>query len=299
MIWEIWRSYLRAAGRYYDTVAAHICIKDGLSGYTREGAEYSVLLLEQVGLIASIGLSAALIEPEQDDAWHARSDEFASALATLLYNHDAAASPRLDAQVIDICLALVMFIQAGQPDVARWWTVQITERLKIVFTLDQMFPVGTDSFDDLVELDVHGTEEFNGLMRQHSWLLAVMGSWCVMLGEDDVYEDLAKSYVKAFPDVGSQLWHPTADWTEKWYFSPAHQGSGSTEAPYTLPPSAQALRDRIAKFNVSGRVRWEENSPALAMGLWPLDFIACRHFRTPVPVSMWYYLNSKPPQGKD
>ena len=294
---EIWRSYLRAASRYYDAVAAHLRVKDGLSGYTQEGAEYSVLLHEQVGLLASIGLSAALLEPGQEDAWRARSCEFASALAAMLRNNEAAASPRLDSQAIDICLALVLFIQAGQHDLARWWTAEVTGRLNFVFMLGRMFPVGTDSFDDLIELDVHGTDEFKGLMRRYSWLLATMGSWCVMLGQDEAYEDLAKSHAEAYPDVGSQLWHPTADWTAYWYFGPAQQSSGSTEAPYALPASAQALRDRIAQFNATGRLRWEENSPALAMGLWPLDFIACRHFRTPVPASMWYYLDNKPQYG--
>lgn len=294
VIREIWRSYLQAASRYYDAVAAHLRVKDGLSGYTREGAEYSVLLLEQVGLLASIGLSAALMEPGQDDAWRARAGEFSSALAALLRNHEAAASPRLDSQVIDICLALVLFLQTGHHDLARWWAVEITGRLKFVFIYGRMFPVGTDSFDDLVELDVHGSDEFKGLMRRYSWLLATMGSWCVMLGQDEAYEDLAEGHAKAFPDVGSQLWHPTAGWATKWYFEPAHQGSGSTEAPYALPASAQALRDRIAKFNATGRLRWEENSPALAVGLWPLDFIACRHFRTPVPASVWYHLSDAP-----
>ena len=250
--------------------------------------------LEQVGLLASIGLSAALMEPGQDDAWRARAGEFSNALAALLRNHEAAASPRLDSQVIDICLALVLFLQTGQHDLARWWTTDITGRLKFAFIYGRMFPVGTDSFDDLVELDVRGSDEFKGLMRLHSWLLATMGSWCVMLGQDEAYEELAECHATAFPDVGSQLWHPTAGWATKWYFEPAHQGSGSTEAPYALAASAQALRDRIAQFNATGRLRWEEDSPALAVGLWPLDFIACRHFRTPVPASMWYHLSDAP-----
>jgi hypothetical protein len=217
----------------------------------------------------------------------------------MLSNHEAAASPRLDAQVIDICLALVLFIQTGQHDLAHWWTAEIAGRLNFVFRLNRMFPVGSDSLDDLVELEVHGSDEFKGLMRRHSWLLATMASWCAMQGLDDMYENLADGHAKEYPDVGSQLWHPTADWASNWYFGPAHQGSGSTEAPYTLPASAQTLRDRIAQFNATGRLRWEESSPALAMGLWPLDFIACRHFRTPVPASMWYYLGSKPPNGEE
>ncbi len=295
MFHEVWRSYLQAASRYFETIAAHLRVKDGMSGYTREGAEYSVLLLEQVGLLASIGLSAALMEPGQDDAWRARASEFSNALGALLRNHEAAASPRLDVQAIDICLALVLFIKTGQHDMARWWTAEIAGRLKFVFMLGQMFPVGTDLFDDLVELDVHGGDEFKGLMRRYSWLLATIGSWCVMLGLDSAYEDLAESHAQAYPDVGSQLWHPSIDWSANWYFGSAHDAHGSTEAPYRLPTSAQALRDRIAQFNATGRLRWEEGSPALAIGLWPLDFVACRHFRTPVPASMWYQLNSTPP----
>lgn len=299
VIQDIWRSYLQAASRYYDAVAAHLRIKDGLSGYTREGAEYSVLLLEQVGLLASIGLSAALLESSQDNAWRARSSEFSAALTSMLRNHDAAASPRLDSQVIDICLALVLFVQTGQHHFARRWTAEITGRLNFVFRLNRMFPVGSDSLDDLIDLEVDGSDEFKSLMRRHSWLLATMASWCAMLGLDDMYENLADSHAKEYPDVGTQLWHPTANWASTWYFGPAHQGSGRTEAPYSLPASARTLRDRIAQFNMTGRLRWEENSPALAMGFWPLDFIACRHFRTPVPASMWYYLNSKPPSGEE
>lgn len=299
VIREVWRSYLVAANRYYDAIAKHIQMKDGLSGYTREGAEYSVLLLEQVGLVASIGLSAVMADAEQDDPWPARRNEFSGALAALLRNHEAAASPRIDAQVIDICLALVLLVQTCRFDIANWWVAEIAGRLNLVFRLGRLFPVGTDSFEDLVELDVSESDEFKRLMQQHSWLLATIGSWSAMLGLDGVYETLAEGYAQNYPEVGCQLWHPSADWSTRWYFAPAHQTNGSTEAPYTLPASAQVLRDRIAQFNATGRLRWEENSPALAIGLWPLDFIACRHFRTPLPASMWYHFHSTPPQHRE
>ena len=116
-----------------------------------------------------------------------------------------------------------------------------------------------------------------------------------MLGMDDAYQGLAHGHAKTYPKVGSQLWHPAADWSRRWYFGPAHVAGGSTEAPYGLPSTAHELRERIRKFNGTGRLHWEENSPALATGLWALDFIACRHFRTPVPASMWYHLKDRAP----
>jgi hypothetical protein len=166
---------------------------------------------------------------------------------------------------------------------------EIAGRLNLAFTLNRLFPIGTDSFDDLVDLDVGGDAELKELLKQHSWMLATIASWCVMLDLDDMYAVLAQGHATKYPEVGSQLWHPSGEWSARWYFGAAHRGSGSTEAPYALPPSAQELRERIAKFNATARLIWEERSPALEIGLWALDFIACRHFRTPVPASMWYH----------
>lgn len=292
---DLWRSYQDAARRYHETIAVHVRVRDGLSGYTREGAEYAVLLLEQVGLLASIGLAEVMSSVgENEESAMARGAAVADALEALLRNHAAAASPRLDEQVVDIGLALVFLIQVGRFDAVHWWVTELASRLNLVFTLNRMFPVGTDSFDDLVELEVSGDDELKELLKRHSWLLATIGSWSAMLGMDEAYATLANGHAERYPQVGSQMWHPAADWSGRWYFGPAHVSSGSTEAPYSLPASADELRARIAQFNASRRLRWEEHSPALAIGLWALDFIACRHFRIPVPASMWYHLKDRP-----
>ncbi|MEJ1128182.1 hypothetical protein V9L20_11415 [Variovorax sp. CCNWLW225] len=290
---DIWESYLAAARRYHDRIERHIRIKDGLSGYTREGAEYAITLLEQVGLLASIGLSMVMTGHATPDGEDQR-ELMADALENLLRNHPAAASPRLDEQVVDVCLALVLLTQCGRFDTARWWVAEIAGRMNFAFTLDRMFPVGTDSLDDLVELEVDAGDELKKLLKQCSWLLATIASWSVMLGLDDMYEAIAKGHAQSYPEVGSQLWHPPLNWSAGWYYGPAHHERGSSEAPYLLPASAQGLRDRITKFNISGRLKWEETSPALQAGLWAVDFVACRHFRTPVPASMWYHLRDEP-----
>ncbi len=88
----------------------------------------------------------------------------------------------------------------------------------------------------------------------------------------------------------AQLWHPAKDWSRRWYFGRGQFEDGVTEAPYPLPEDAEQLRARIAQFNAERLLVWEEASPARAVGIWALDFVACRHFRTPVPASMWYRL---------
>jgi hypothetical protein len=154
----------------------------------------------------------------------------------------------------------------------------------------RLFPVGTDSLDDLVELDAGDCDDdFEVGLKQTSWMLATIASWCAVLGHDDAYRNLANGHNKHYPEVGAQLWHPPADWRANWYFGPAHLKSGATEVPYPLPAQPEDLRARIRQFNATGRrSKWEEISPARAVGLWAIDFLACRHFRTPLPASTWY-----------
>lgn len=295
---DIWNSYYEVGNRYYERILEHIHIRDGLSGYAQEGAEYCLTLFEQVGLLATLGLSQIAVEPDETLKANmaANALTMAQVLATFLDSHPATGSPRLDNQVIDVCLGLVLLCSTGQDAVAKKWLSHLAGRLNFVFRAGRLFPVGTDSLDDLVELDGGAAdEEFKALLKQTSWLLATIASWCAVLGLDDVYRNLAEGYNGHYPEVGAQIWHPSDDWRTNWYFGPAHINAGATEAPYPLPPQAADLRARIEKFNASGRLKWEQNSPARAAGMWAIDFLACRHFRTPVPASMWYRIKPLSP----
>lgn len=289
-LFDIWKSHADAGQRLYELLLPHLDVKDGFSGYCREGAEYSVVLFEQIGLLASIGLAQALSGVDEAERAQAMNNArtIAHALATLLRNHSAAASPRLDGHVIDISLALVLLTVTGQRETTRWWMEELVGRLNFVYQLDQYLPVGTDSLDDLVEMDVEGGEALKATTKHTSWMLATLASWCAALKFDDLYSTLAQGAATKYPEVGAQLWHPATDWPSAWYFEPGHHRHGSSEAPYAMPPDAPVLRARIQAFNTSRVLQWEEHSPALVVGLWPVDFVACRHFRTPMPASVWY-----------
>lgn len=293
-LFDIRKSHAEIARRFYEVIHPHLVVKDGLSGYCREGAEYSLVLFEHIGLLASTGLAEALTDIEGRECQTAMESArtVADALAALLRNHSATASPRLDEHVIDICLALVLLNMTGHRETVQWWMRELVVRLNFVYIVGSELPVGTDSFDDLVELDVEGDDEIKTKCKQTSWLLATLASWCAMLGFDNLYSVLAHGAAAKYPEVGAQLWHPATDWRLTWYFEPGHHRHGSSEAPYLMPPSASTLRERIKAFNANRVLQWEEHSPALAIGLWPIDFLACRHFRTPVPASVWYYMAS-------
>lgn len=288
---ELWRSYTAAAVRYVEVVQPHVHVRDGMAGYSSEGAEFAIVLFEHIGLHATIGLACRLEVPrddETDKVVRANVEVIADGLCALIANNPASASPRLDRHAIEICLALLFLVNAGREQEAKVWLAEMAKRLDYCFKVASRFPVSTDSLEDLVALEVslRDSTRHEELMRT-SWCLATVAAWCAMLGLDDHYGLLSRGTTTSYAKVCAQLWHPTIGWTERWYFGGALD-FGDAEAPYALPVNVEEMRQRITDFVKRPEYDWVETSPSRTLGLFGLDFVACRHFRIPVPASAWY-----------
>ena len=294
---DLWRSYTKAAGNYFEIIQPHLHVRDGMAGYGSEGAEFAVVLFEHIGLLASFGLACCMEVPQDQNAAEviqSNIEAIADGLCALIDNNPASASPRLDGHAIDICLALFFLVNAGRTEQAKKWLAETSKRLDYCFKVKSSFPVSTDSLEDLVALTVAPVDEVlrADLMRT-SWCLATIAGWCVILGLDAHYSMLSRGASESYADVCAQLWHPTRDWAERWYFGGALK-FGEAEAPYALPASHSEMRRRISDFTKRPEYDWVEGSLSLGVGLWAIDFIACRHLRMPVPASVWYRLMPTP-----
>lgn len=294
---ELWRSYTGAAVHYFEVVQPHLMVRDGMAGYSGEGAEFAVVLFEHIGLLGTIGLACQLEAPDGDDGAQviqSNVSAVADGLCALIENNPAGASPRLDEHIIDINLALMFLMLAGRTEQAKKWLTEIAKRLDYCFKASARFPVSTDSLEDLVALEVTpGDAELRQELMRTSWCLATVGAWCVILGLDEHYAALSRGATDSYAKVCAQLWHPTQGWTEHWYFGGA-LNFGDTEAPYALPTSVDEMRQRMADFVKRTEYDWVGTSSTRAAGLWALDFVACRHLRMPVPASAWYRLMPEP-----
>ena len=178
----------------------------------------------------------------------------------------------------------------GRRETAKEWLKKLFRNVDYAFRAKKFVPIATDSLDDLVEeggwLDGQATERMMGT----SWMLAAFAGWSVILGMDEMYEVLAQNVRDQYPGVCIQLWHPEKDLYQHLYFQSAHSESGVTEAPIQLPATASEYRQQMQMICKSefGKVLLE--SPAAQSGLMALDFIAYRHFSTPVPPVFWYSL---------
>jgi hypothetical protein len=290
---DLWSSYTAAAAHYFDDMSPHFHVQDGMAGYSSEGSEFAIVLFEHVGLLGSIGLACLLQAPTDEDAAavaRGNSDAIASGLCALLANNPAAASPRLDRHIVDVTLALLFLVNAGCVEQAREWLSSLAQRLDYCFRVKRKFPVSSDALEDLVSLETGEDDEAVRLaLMRTSWCLATIASWCAVMGLDDHYALLARGAAESYSDVCAQLWHPRQGWAERWYLGDALD-AGHSEAPYLLPSDPEELRKRMRAFLALPEYDWPKGSPSLPVGIWGLDFIACRHFRVPVPASAWYRL---------
>jgi len=291
---ELWQSYNVVAHRYFEKLQGHFYVRDGLSGYCRENAEFSLVVFEQIGLFASIGLCRILTAAGNAETRQTELDNavvVADGLTAMLKNNPVSGSPRLDIHVVDIVLGMLLLVLTGHISQAQDWLAELVKRVDYTFKGKRDFPVDTDSLDDLVDATVFGDEELSTRLMSTSWLLPTLAGWSIILERQDLYDVLARNSRKAYPEICLQLWHPTNhDLFVHLYYHAAQHYSGESEAPITLPDTAAEYRTRMETIMQSARYNIVDASSASKAGVPVLDLIACRHFRTPIAPYFWYQL---------
>ena len=100
-----WHNYQSIAKAYFEKIQNHCYVRDSFSGYARDNAVLSVILMEQIGLISAIGLTHGLhivADDEAQAATHENAAVVADGLAGLIKNNPTTSSPRFDSNAIDI-----------------------------------------------------------------------------------------------------------------------------------------------------------------------------------------------------
>lgn len=284
-------TYASFANSYVQKLSEHCRVKDGLSGYAADSAVLSLTVFEHIGLLSSVGLLVAYSDDWINEGARVPSlDRIVTDLCALLENNSVSGSPRLDENSIDIVLALTFLHLVGEDDAAKKWLRLLVQRVDFSFKRKRSFPVGTDSIDDLVELEFGSPDEEQvEEWMQMSWMLPSLAGWLAIYGTSESYRVLRESQLDdGYPNVCSQLWHPVSDLFQHHYFCPAARVSGETEAPIKFEEDIEAYKGKMRLIVASPRHDVVTISPAYGQNLYGLDLLACRHFRTPVAPSFWY-----------
>lgn len=288
---ELWQSYNSIAHRYFEKLQPNLYVQDGLSGYCRENAEFSLVVFEQIGILASIGLCRimAAANDEMREVELNNAAVIADALAALIANNPVSGSPRLDNNAVDVVLGMLLLLFTGYVSQAQKWLAELIKRIDYTLKSKRNFPICTDSTDDLVESIVFGSEELTNRLMKMSWLLPTLAGWSIILRRDDLFEVVSKNAKESYPEVCLQLWHPSVqDFSSHLYFGDALYRCGESEAPIHLPDSATEYRSQMEALLKSERHNVVASSTAGLAGLPAVDLVACRHFRIPIAPFLWY-----------
>lgn len=290
---SVWQGYLTVGRHYFEKLQAHCYVEDGLLGYASDSAELSLVAFEQIGMLASIGLTHVLSVAGDDEdriAQHENADTVADALASLISSNGICNSPCFDRHSQDIVLGMLLLVLTGRTDIAKRWLQTLIRNIDYAFKAKRYVPIDSDSIDDLADIGGwHSGQTADKLMKT-SWMMAVLAGWCVVLELDESYRALRQGLVQDYPETCAQLWHPDKQIHEHLYFHAAHFSSGASEAPIRL---TEDMAQWLAHMRVI--VESEQGKECLQtmgckVGLPAIDLIACRHFGTPVAPAFWYRL---------
>lgn len=289
----MWWSYYRFASHYFVRIKLNCFVENALTRYASNGVESSLIVFEQIGILASIALFLGFhlsSTKEEKIFWSSSANNVIDALEALIKNNGVSTSPSLDRHSQDITLAVFVLVGMGRVDVAKEWLRKLFWNVDYAYRAKQYVPVATDSLDDLVEEGGWLGEKASERMMSMSWTLATLAGWSVVLGMDELYEVLSKNAKENYPDVCIQLWHPEKDLYQHLYFQTAHFESGVTEAPIHLPPTAEEYKKQMLLLLESEFGQVAKASPTATSGLLALDLMAHRHFSTPITPIFWYSL---------
>ncbi len=292
-------TYINFSQTYFNKIQKYCYVRDALSIYSSENALVTESIYQQIGILALIGLlQFDLKDCAPDYASEENAKIVAHTLASLIANNPSSGSPCYDGHAIEISLALLLFTLVGYTGAAESWLRELVSRVTYAFGTGRLFPIGNDSFDDLVELNTHNIEKKRKKLMEVSTLIPTLAQWLAVFGLHDSYVFLL-SYKPSFSDTCLQLWYPDETTEEHLYMGPAQYKSGTTEAPIDLPDNIEEFEKRVAEL-VHTKYYIDISSMSFSSsGIPILDLIASRHFRTPVHPIYWQrFLADKYEQNK-
>ncbi len=285
----IWQGYSATSRALLDAIRAHSEVRDGLSGYTSAPRIFALIVFEILGIVAAIGLAHLYTEIDKDCPHAYVAVDAMQILVGIIKNNPIVSSPQYDEHVVEICLAMSLLLLLGEGGTAEQWLQQLVWQYNYTMKVRRNFPIATDSFDDLVEAS-HGETDDEAFQKltNASWLLPTLAGWAVNLRDERSYEALLAGIPHAFKGVTGQLWHPVESELERLYFGPLHHEGGEAEAPVVLPDSMEEHRKVMKELLEIERLEFVGKTSAFINDRFGLDFIAFRHFRTPMPANYWY-----------
>ncbi|MBW7874672.1 MAG: hypothetical protein H3C47_01640 [Candidatus Cloacimonetes bacterium] len=287
IFWDLYEMYRISGIHYFNKIYPHTKIEHGITSQCNNSILASKIVFEQIGVLSTLGLLELFRGMlTSENTTQQDTERIATTLKNVINNNGISGSPCFDEMTIDIALAAYFLATQGDFVFIKEWFLDIMQRFFHSYNImGKGFPVSSNSIEVLIEFEKQGIHTKED-MSSTSSLLALIGYWCVILDDNELYPQLVDFVETSLSHCTIQMWFPAKGIKESLYKKYAANEFGNTEAPIHFPKSIDELRHRLLKLidfskqSEDFETRWDDVPPLLPL-------IASRHFRTPVIPFFW------------
>lgn len=277
---SIQNTLLKIYNEYTIKIQKHCYVENGLLGYNSHYILGALSVFEQLGIVTILGIDCKFTGDYLDnDIVKKCASDVCELVKNLINNHEATKAPLYDSHSIEICEVIFFLSLFSEFEFIEDWITKIITNVSFAYNnLGRYFPINSDSFDDLVTLNITGTDNKSEFISI-STLLPLLAQWCAVLNLKKTYDLIRNTIKETFPETTLQIWYPDNKTDNFIYCCNAALYSGAVDAPFIIPETIEEMKEQIIKVQ-KNTIRIDELS-SINHSLFVLPIISSRLFRTP------------------
>ena len=197
---------------YFNKVVKHYQTEHSIYRYSKNSLEYSLNVWEEIGIIATIGLTEIQEfkfyynegHKEQADIYYKSAISISNALSLFIENNPPSKYPEYDLHSVEIALALNLLYFTRNFDLAKKWISEITLGFNDNYRINKFFPIFRESYDKLV--DIHNGDEECEI--HSSMIVPILAEYSLIFKDEDLYLFIRKVINELFTNLNLQIWFP-------------------------------------------------------------------------------------------
>jgi hypothetical protein len=192
-----------------------------------------------------------------------------------------------DEHIIDISLAILLLNLWNEIDFIDEWISNLISHIQFAYNAQgKYFPIDSDNFDELVELNLKDGGNKEEYIKT-STMLPILAQWCISLGLIESYKFIHHVSIEIYQNSTLQIWYPDIAIEKFMYTSNAAYECGYAEAPIKIHEYPKDFAKLMDEIHDSDNFIDIKNLSCIKHGLFPLILISNRHFRIPIFPQLW------------
>ena len=290
---SIYEAYQEICGSFLkEYVVPHVAKLHGLSSAVGSpcGLDVNLKLFDLIGRVGVTGLwtfwAANRVKEEQSEEWAQmleQTERLAQVIKAMIANNPTLLMPATEGQAIDVALALLLLgLDGRNAGDIRAWLHEMVNRTGFALRSHSAYPCRLTSYIEFLEHPKRQDDDYRKKVTAGSVLFPLIALWAALLGDHDLYAEVAELRQEILSHCTFQYWYP--DETSEAHLYAGDQLHGATLTNVCVDRPQAALLDQL--FSECDATPHFEELTAVKYGWWPIVAVACRHHRLPLPLHL-------------